>query len=198
MAGPQQIVLIRHGEKPMGGKGGGSGAAGVNVHGEPDANCLIPRGWQRAGALAVLFAPAAGPLREPLTRPDRLHAPIYGSDHKTHDHRTYETILPLRHRLDLPIECEFPTDRGADLAAKIIGGDTGTSLVCWEHENIPLIAQAIPLAAGSPLVPPGWPNDTGGLPRFDVIWLFARAPGAAEASYTFAQLPQLLLAGDAP
>ena len=196
MAGPQQIVLIRHGEKPAEGKGGGSAPSGVNVHGEADADCLIPRGWQRAGALAVLFDPASGPLREPLTRPDKLYAPAYGTDHKTRNHRTYETILPLRHRLDLPIECELPTDRGAELAAKIIGSDGGTSLVCWEHENIPLIARAIPLAAGSPPIPSGWPNDAGGVPRFDVIWLFSRSPGAAGASYSFAQLPQLLLAGD--
>jgi hypothetical protein len=42
------------------------------------------------------------------------------------------------------------------------------------------------------VIPPAWPGD-----RFDVIWTFTLAPGAASPSYTFGQVPQQLLSGDA-
>jgi broad specificity phosphatase PhoE len=96
MAGPpQQIVLIRHAEKPA------VAAGGIDVAGAASDRCLTPRGWQRAGALATLFAPARGEPRPPLTRPEQLHSPEYETENRTINHRTYETILPLAERLDL-------------------------------------------------------------------------------------------------
>ena len=40
-------------------------------------------------------------------------------------------------------------------------------------------------------MPQKWPDD-----RFDVIWAFTLAPGAAPIQYTFGQVPQQLLSGD--
>jgi hypothetical protein len=61
-------------------------------------------------------------------------------------------------------------------------------LVCWEHSHIPDLASALPLAEGT-VIPKQWPDD-----RFDVIWTFARA---TDHAYSFTQVPQLLLPGDA-
>jgi hypothetical protein len=41
-------------------------------------------------------------------------------------------------------------------------------------------------------IPRKWPGD-----RYDVIWSFTLVPGTGPARYTFGQIPQQLLAGDA-
>jgi hypothetical protein len=186
MAGPRQIVLIRHAEKPS------AASVGIDVEGNVSDRCLTPRGWQRAGALATLFAPAGAP-RPPLTRPDSLHSPEYTTGSRTINHRTYETILPLSERLGVPIRSGHKEGHESKLARHILAGEGGTSLVCWEHMLLEKIASEIPLAAGSARVPASWPGD-----RFDLIWLFTIASEGPEPEYTFAELPQLLLAGDSP
>jgi hypothetical protein len=45
------------------------------------------------------------------------------------------------------------------------------------------------------LLPRGWQRWPGD--RFDVIWTFTLVPGSAPAQYTFGQIPQQLLSGDA-
>jgi hypothetical protein len=62
-------------------------SVGVDVEGNPDPHSLVPRGWQRSGALAVLFTAGA------LVTPDRLICPDYGAT--TPVHRTYQTLLGL-------------------------------------------------------------------------------------------------------
>ncbi|MEA2814532.1 MAG: hypothetical protein QOI93_2229, partial [Rhodospirillaceae bacterium] len=54
----QTILIIRHADKPEPGGDGGVDAVGV-----PDKNSLTPRGWQRAGIWAELFAPSVGQQR---------------------------------------------------------------------------------------------------------------------------------------
>ena len=187
MAGPpRQLVLIRHAEKPV------DRAVGIDVAGAASGRCLTPRGWQRAGALATLFAPAIGDPRAPLTRPDRLYSPEYENDDRTVNHRTYETILPLAERLGIEIESPHKEGREAKLARRILAEDGGTSLVCWEHTLLVAIASELPLADGSMPVPAAWPGD-----RFDLVWLFELVTAETGPRYTFLQLPQLLLAGDA-
>lgn len=66
---PQQIYLIRHGEKPAdppasppGQRTSASGPPfGVDIDGNQSVHSLLPRGWQRSAALAALFDPAVGP-----------------------------------------------------------------------------------------------------------------------------------------
>jgi len=72
----------------------------------------------------------------------------------------------------------------AALAAKLAVHD-GTALVAWHHEAIPAIARSL----GAVDFPRHWPDD-----RFDVVWTFTRD----DTGWRFAQVPQLLLAGDRP
>ncbi len=187
MAGPPlQIVLIRHAEKPA------VATAGIDVAGAASDRCLTPRGWQRAGALATLFAPALGDPRPPLTRPDHLHSPEYESESLTINHRTYETILPLGERLGIPIRSGHKEGHEAKVARHILAEESGTSLVCWEHTLLQAIASCIPLHLDSRPIPAAWPSD-----RFDLIWLFTLNGPLGRTGYFFTELPQLLLAGDA-
>jgi hypothetical protein len=65
----------------------------------------------------------------------------------------------------------------------------GVVLISREHELIPSIANII--LGNSTVVPQTWPDT-----RFDVVWIFDLKP--ATSTYTFNQLPQLLLQGDLP
>ncbi len=65
----------------------------------------------------------------------------------------------------------------------------GTTLICWQHEDIPSISNVI--VGNQTTVPQKWPGD-----RFDIVWLFDL--DKASNSYSFNQVPQCLLAGDSP
>lgn len=73
-APPDVIYLIRHGEKPDEPAPRRSAPAhrGVDFHGNQNEHSLLPRGWQRSGALAALFDPSQGPLRAGLRVPRML------------------------------------------------------------------------------------------------------------------------------
>jgi hypothetical protein len=91
-----KIMVIRHAEKPS----GDGPPFGVTADGEKDDKSLTVRGWQRAGALACLFAPARGPLQSPaLATPGVIFAsqasPTKGSQ------RPPETIMPLAERIEI-------------------------------------------------------------------------------------------------
>src|ERR1700759_2236823 len=72
-APPEVIYLIRPAEKPF-----KPHLSGVDYEGGPNEHSLLPRGWQRSGALAALFHPDSGPLRPGLRTPPRLGAPSRG------------------------------------------------------------------------------------------------------------------------
>ncbi len=193
---PQQIYLIRHGEKPadppVGSPGQPTSAPGppfgVDVNGNQNAHSLLPRGWQRSGALAVLFDPAVGAPQAGLRTPSALYSPSYGDPAKTQNHRTYQTIQGLGGRLGLTIQSPAPEGQEPALAEAILASGGEVVLICWEHQHIPALAQAIP-AVDATTVPTAWPGD-----RFDVIWTFALDP--ATGHYLFGQVPQQLLEGD--
>jgi hypothetical protein len=109
---PQQIYLIRHGEKPADPPAQSHGQPisppsppfGVDVDGNESVHSLLPRGWQRSGALAALFDPAVGSLRAGLRTPTALYSPSYGDPKKTQVHRTFQTIQGLGGRLGVSIQ----------------------------------------------------------------------------------------------
>jgi broad specificity phosphatase PhoE len=164
------IFVMRHAEKPDGVN------QGVDITGAVDPESLIPRGWQRAGALASFFGP-----RGTLPAPDRIYASAAGKSK-----RPVETVTPLARKLKQnPIETYKKGDE-AGLAAEIAGLD-GTTLVCWQHEGIPEIVRLIKGDLAG--IPNAWPAD-----RFDVVWRFTRA--GKGKPWAFDQVCQDLLAGD--
>ncbi len=177
-----KIMIIRHAEKPP----ADGEPKGVTADGEIDAESLTIQGWQRAGALACLFAPTRGPLQDAqLATPQFLFASQSkdGSGSK----RPLETITPLAAKLGLTPETHKKSDIGKVAALAMACG--GVALVSWQHEDIPAIAGAI--MGNSTSVPQTWPGN-----RFDVVWVFDLDPSSNH--YTFKQVPQCLLAGDLP
>jgi hypothetical protein len=62
-------------------------------------------------------------------------------------------------------------------------------LIAWQHEASPAIANQI--LGNDTTAPQKWPGS-----RFDLVWVFDLDAGSG--TYTFTQVPQLLLAGDSP
>ena len=188
-APPQAVYIIRHGEKPQDPAPKHPAAhSGVDFRGNQNEHSLLPRGWQRSGALAALFDPTHGPLRAELRVPRMLISPSYGHPSKTADHRTYQTIRGLSDRLGVEITADFAKGQEPQLATAVLNSGAGAVLICWEHTHIPALASTLPLVSGT-VIPKSWPDD-----RYDVIWTFTLT---ADATYTFGQVPQLLLSGDA-
>jgi hypothetical protein len=184
---PEVIYIIRHAEKPL-----KPPLSGVTFEGGQNEHSLLPRGWQRSGAIAALFHPEFGPMRAGLRTPTVLVAPSWGHPGKTAAHRSYQTIQGLSEQLRLPITSEFAQGQEQQLADRLVRSCSGVVLICWEHSHIPVIASSLPVVSGTAM-PRKWPGD-----RYDVIWSFTLAPGSGPVRYTFSQIPQLLLAGDAP
>jgi hypothetical protein len=183
---PEVIYIIRHAEKPV-----KPPSSGVDFAGSQNEHSLLPRGWQRSGALAALFHPDFGPMRAGLRTPTALVAPSWGHPGKMAAHRSYQTIQGLSERLELPIATQFAQGQEQQLASSLMRSDSGVVLICWEHSHIPVIASSLPVVSGT-AIPQKWPHD-----RYDVIWAFTLVPEPGPARYTFGQIPQQLLAGDA-
>jgi hypothetical protein len=181
-AGATMILIIRHAERPD------DKAEGVTIDGVQDKDSLIPRGWQRAGALAGLFAPQQGSVRPGLARPDLLIAPKYAKH--VEDRRTHETIQPLSEVLRSKTTEPYAEEHEAELgwfaseesASRVV-------LICWEHTRIPKIGEGIVAVSNRQDIPKKWPPQ-----RFDLIWRFLREGGSRD--YYFSLFPQLLLAND--
>ena len=188
-AAPDVIYIIRHGEKPVEAapKQAAPPHRGVDFHGNQNEHSLLPRGWQRSGALAALFDPSQGPLRAGLQVPRMLVSPSYGDNSKTALHRTHQTIRGVSDRLGIAIAAEFAKGHETQLAAALTKSGPGAILICWDHAHIPALASALPLVHGT-VIPKTWPDD-----RFDVIWKFTLG---TNDEYSFGQVPQLLLSGD--
>jgi len=183
------IYIIRHGEKPAEAapKRAAPAHRGVDFHGNQNEHSLLPRGWQRSGALAALFDPSQGPLRAGLQVPRMLVSPSYGDTSKTALHRTHQTIRGISDRLGIAIATDFAKGHEAQLAAALAKSGPGAVLICWDHAHIPALASALPLVDGT-VIPKSWPDD-----RYDVIWAFTLV---TDDEYSFDQVPQLLLSGD--
>ncbi|MFL5387036.1 MAG: hypothetical protein ACJ8GN_31460 [Longimicrobiaceae bacterium] len=183
MSAPR-IMLIRHAEKPS----EPPPPHGVNKHGDHDPESLSVHGWQRAGALACFFAPTHGPLQSPLISTPQV---LYAAAPEKEDHdgskseRPVETITPLKKKLGFEIDTRFTKGQETQVA-EVAMVESGVVLVCWQHTDLHLIANAI--LGNDTTAPQTWPGD-----RFDIVWVFDLQPGGG---YSFTQVPQMLLAGD--
>jgi hypothetical protein len=192
---PDAIYIIRHGEKPADEKGSDRGhhsvgSFGVDWAGNQNPHSLLPRGWQRSGALVTLFDPAKGPSEAGVQTPTTLLSPAGGGPGRRNAHRTYQTIEGISDRLGIPIATTFARGEEAELAARLVSEHSGVVLICWEHHHIPALAAALP-TVNETAIPKKWPGH-----RYDVIWAFKRVPDAPAARYVFGQIPQRLLPGD--
>jgi hypothetical protein len=175
------IFLIRHAEIPDDGS-----PFAVDSDGASDEFGLIPHGWQRAGALARLFAPDAGSTQ--LTSPSRLIAPAFGDPQVDKSRRMHATLTGISALLNLEIQTPCGEGEERTLAEAVTAETTGVTLICWGHTFIPTLARHIVPDADAQ-IPNRWPDK-----RFDVVWTFV-ADGDTGA-YRFGQVPQRLLAGD--
>ena len=183
-----KIMVIRHAEKPT----QNPTTNGVDINGDQNKDSLIPQGWQRAGALVVLFAPARGRLQDPnLATPKFIYATK--SPDPEEGNRPEQTVTPLAARLLLEPNFHFKKGKEKQLVESAISCK-GVVLISWPHGRIPTLAQQIPLSPKSKPIPKGkWPSN-----RFDMVWVFDYDTKSKKGGYIFSQVPQLLLAGDSP
>ncbi|HEY1753005.1 MAG TPA: hypothetical protein VGG29_17230 [Caulobacteraceae bacterium] len=181
-----KIMIVRHAEKPD--PTSKPPLAGVDIDGNPDKESLIPRGWQRSGALACLFSSWGVAARPGLAVPATIYAAKvdkHGSkagDSKSE--RPQETVSAAAAMLGLTEDTGFKEGDETQVAAAAIAA-TGPVLIAWQHQDIPTIANTILGNATS--CPQTWPGD-----RFDMVWVFDLVNGA----WAFSQVPQMVLAGD--
>lgn len=176
-----KIMLLRHAEKPL--KDGAP--FGVTRKGQRSKEALTVRGWQRAGALANLFAPTNGQLQHSaLATPQFLYAskPLLRKGSR----RSLQTLVPLSEKLAIKINSDFQRSEFATMIEDVFARN-GVVLICWQREYIPAIASLI--LGRKNATPPDWPED-----RYDMIWVFSL--NRSSSKYSFRQVPQELLAGD--
>jgi hypothetical protein len=185
MSGPlrqvTKIMVLRHAEKPA----KDFEPVGVTLEGKRESESLTVRGWQRAGALANLFAPTNGHFQHAsLARPQLIYAskPLKRKGSR----RPIETMTPLAEKLAIKINKDFPRSKVESMLEEVFLCK-GTVLICWQREYLPQIAAHI--LGNKTRVPQVWPED-----RFDLVWVFDR--DRSSDRFTFKQVPQRLLMGD--
>lgn len=182
MVAPTSITIIRHGEKPE-----GAGEVGVDAVGVQTPDGLTAQGWERARRLADLFS--ASEPRAPFVRPTRIIAPDY-SGHEM-GHRPFLTAMPTAQAVGTPIDVPYAEGEEDKLAKHLAEEMDGDILVCWEHNHIPAMAQAVASRLGvAPPLPPNataWPADD-----FWTALVFTATP----AGFTLTQASEGVLPGD--
>jgi hypothetical protein len=174
-----KIMLIRHAERPSADKS----IRGVTEAGVKNKEELTVRGWQRAGALVRFFAPRDSRfIHRALARPEILFACKAGPSAPSL--RPQHSLSPLASLIGAELNCDYYEGQERELVQKVIAVQ-GTVLIAWKHNNMQVIANAI--LGNKTSAPQYWP-----LARFDLVWVFDRQVG----TWTFTQVPQLLLAGD--
>jgi hypothetical protein len=176
---PKQVVIIRHGEKYT-----NPGKYYVQLN---------PKGLRRAGALASYLT-----LTDPSTTnvdflengpPTILFAarPIEIKDDFTI--RCIQTISTVATTLRLPIHSGFASNQENELAEFILTSpecDNQNVLICWHHESIQTIVQALGYDFPNYI----YPNN-----RFDLVWFMPTFP-APQPAVTLTPILQELLYGD--
>jgi hypothetical protein len=208
------VMIIRHGEKPV-----KDSYTGIDLNGTADPNSLIPQGWMRCGALGRFFVPLHAPSPSTLVQsPQYLFAsaatsgvlrcaekfnlpsnetvpgqppPILGASNSSL--REQEVLLCVSALTQVSINATYRAGMDEQALAAEVAQLTphGNILIAWEHDHIPLLANAINQAIGPApqAIPQTWDGN-----RFDLVWVFY-SNGAA---YNFQQVAQMLLPGDAP
>lgn len=184
----EKLMIIRHAEKPLHPDGLGQNLPHGNLeNGKHSEYGLTVRGWQRAGALAVLFGPEGEKFRsESLATPNAVFASGLGPH--SWSRRMQLTVGPLCQKLGPPAAANTSFLKGQEVQMVSAALEcSGNVLICWAHEALPLIAALI--LGTTEGIPTAWPAR-----RFDLVWVFDRT--SSPPGWTFQQIPQMILAGD--
>jgi hypothetical protein len=169
-AGPAQVILIRHGEKPR------------------DGPELSLKGQERAAALVPYFLGTPEVLQ--YKTPVAIYAQKSTAGHASK--RPVQTVQGLADKLKLPV-LQYAHKDFARMVEEINAKpeyEGKMVLICWEHKGIPDIVKAF----GIKNAPDKYPGHA-----FDRTWIitFARSPGQGrDGKPTFQDLPQKLMYGD--
>jgi hypothetical protein len=198
-SGATTIMVIRHAEKPD--SYNGTEYTGVTAIGSADPESLVTIGWQRAGALVTLFAPPLGSKTLALPQPQFIYAANPGEPGdrtaKTPSQRPFQTISAVAAALEVEANTKHKKKDYPDMVKHALA-KSGVVLICWQHEDIPLIGQALLSQTGTTgiNVPATWPTGPQGA-RYDLVWMFSRPSGSGPIT-AFTPIAQMLLPGDAP
>lgn len=179
-----EIILMRHAEKPDRARN----EIGLSPTGQPDERALSARGWQRAGALALLLS-GDRRVQPSLPAPDTIFASALRKD-GGHSRRPEQTVQPLADRRSLDLDLRWSLNQEQGLAAAL-RQRPGVHLICWQHEGLPALARAIAAPDALADIPDNW---TWPADRFDVFWHLHRP--SASGPWRFTQSCQCLLPGD--
>lgn len=119
VAMPSRVILIRHGEEPLGNEG----------------TELSKVGWKRAEGLTHLFG-NAGITQLIALKPHKKKGSI----------RSIQTLQPLSSVTGLPIQAPFTRDEVSDLVQTLTHDhryDGQVVLVAWQHETLADIAHQL-------------------------------------------------------
>ena len=192
---PNQVLIIRHGEKVGDPKKDDDGGRHLSIQGSARAAALpslfVPPLPQLSCKLHYHAAEFAGLYRQIPTKGKASRFPtpnfIFATQRSKHSNRPVETVTPLATALNLPINDGY-ADTDADIqemAGAIhdhLAFEGKVVLICWHHAKIPAIARALGVAK-----PPKWDGKV-----FDRVWQITYPKGKA----VLADLPQMLLYGD--
>lgn len=166
---PAQVMIVRHGEKPA----------------NREITSLNKKGAERAAALAPYFLGTQALLK--YGPPVAVYAMNVGRVHGR-SLRPIETCISTAEALGLPLSLNYKHDDYEEMTQEILKDpelDGKNVLICWEHFNIPNIAQGL----GVKNAPASWPSNV-----FDRTWVIQFNKDGTIQS--FQNLPQQLLYGD--
>ena len=207
--GATKIMVIRDAEKPApydGANYSGVDAVGTTC-GADGAASLVTIGWERAGALVLLFALPRGPKTPILAQPQHIYAsdPTAKESGKLPSQGPYETVTAIAAKLGLTVNTKHKKSDYPRMVQDAPGQD-GVVPICWQHEDIPLdadgnvpgISQCILTDTGTQAklgVPKSWPKGPNGVARYDLARVFDRPSGIGPIT-GFNFFAQMLLPGD--
>jgi hypothetical protein len=220
--GITKIMMIRHGEKP--GKPPYENFSGINYQGQQDNCSLIPRGWERGGAIANLFYPTNGVFQSPhLISPGIIFAASPGDlsvicpppatkddDTDPPSKRPYETVMALNAKLNLTpfsFNYMYESQEFGNMVQLILalGVEYSTALISWQHQLIlpatstaNCIVNELLEQTNTPttlVYEEGMPSYSWPGDRYDMVLVFDRPTGSGPFT-SFRQVPQMLLPGD--
>jgi hypothetical protein len=112
---PLTILIIRHAEKP----GETWPGSGLTSGGKEDEKSLVLRGWERAGAWAVLFGTSLG--AESYPKPSAIYAanPEAISLDET-SQRPFQTVIPLSERLGITPIITYSVGQEVQLVSEVL------------------------------------------------------------------------------